>query len=190
MAPSPEEQTALEEAQLLAQIATGDRAAFRQLYDRYSGPLFSLAVRMTGDTGAAEELLQDVFLKIWRHAAAFEAGKSHPFTWAITITRRTCIVHILRRRYRPALIGSDELLSVAAADSVHRAAETSDQVAQLHTALTTLPADQRRVLELALFSEFTHAEIAAHLRAPIGTVKTWIRRGLLALRASLPSVAP
>lgn len=190
MGSSTEEQTAIEEAGLLARIAAGDRAAFRQLYDRYSRPLFSLAVRMTGDTGAAEELVQDVFLKIWRHAPAFDAGKSHPFTWAITITRRTCIDHLRRRRSRPGLASPDDLLTIAAPDSVHRSAETREQASQLHTALTALPADQRRVLELALFSEFTHAEIAAHLRAPVGTVKTWIRRGLLALRASLPSAAP
>lgn len=190
MVSPPEEQTAIEEVQLIAQIAAGDRAAFRQLYDRYSRPLFSLAVRMTGDTGAAEELLQDAFLKLWRHAGAFDPGKSRPFTWAITITRRTCIDHLRRRRRQPALTTPDDLPDLAAADSVHRAAETSDQVTQLRNALTTLPADQRRVLELALFSEFTQAEIAAQLRAPIGTVKTWIRRGLLALRASLPSSTP
>jgi RNA polymerase sigma-70 factor (ECF subfamily) len=129
MVPSPEEQTALEEAQLLAQIATGDRAAFRQLYDRYSRPLFSLAVRMTGDTGAAEELLQDAFLKIWRHADAFDAGKSHPFTWAITITRRRCIDHLRWRRRQPTLTTPDDLPAFAAPDSVHRTAETRDQVA-------------------------------------------------------------
>ncbi|HEX2860942.1 MAG TPA: sigma factor, partial [Lacunisphaera sp.] len=81
----------VEEARLLAAIAGGDRPAFRDLYGRYSPALLALAVRLVGDTGTAEEILQDTFVKIWRHAGSFDARKSRPFTWAVTILRRTCI---------------------------------------------------------------------------------------------------
>lgn len=190
--PSPEEQAAIDEACLLAQIAVGDRAAFRALYARYSRPLFSLAVRMTGDPGAAEELLQDVFLKIWRSAARFDARKSRPFTWAITITRRTCIDHLRRHRREPPAVSLGEttgLVDLPAPDSVRQSAEASEDASRLRAALADLPVSQRHVLELALFSHFSHTEIAAQVGEPVGTVKTWIRRGLLALRATLNPLA-
>jgi len=100
--PSPPKNAAvIEEACLLARMGVGDREAFRELYSRYSAPLFSLAVRMVGDFGQAEELVQDTFLKIWRNAASFDPRRSRPFTWAVTITRRTCIDHLRKRRHNP-----------------------------------------------------------------------------------------
>src|SRR5690606_24479320 len=87
-----------DEVHLLGRIAAGDRDAFRQLYQRYSAPLFSLAIRVVGDNGVAEEALQDTFVKIWRHAADYDPRKSRPFTWAVTILRRTCIDHVRKQR--------------------------------------------------------------------------------------------
>ena len=94
----PENAAAIEEGGLLALTGQGDREAFRLLYARYSAPLFSLAVRIVGNTGEAEELMQDAFVKIWKNAASFDSRKSRPFTWAVTIMRRTCIDHLRKRR--------------------------------------------------------------------------------------------
>src|SRR6187402_1207761 len=93
-----------EEIALLAAIAGGGREAFRELYSRYSAPLFSLALRFVGDNGTAEEVLQDTCLKIWRNAGSYDAQKSRPFTWAVTILRRTAIDHLRKHRRTPVAL--------------------------------------------------------------------------------------
>jgi RNA polymerase sigma-70 factor (ECF subfamily) len=185
----PENEAVIEEARLLAQTGAGDREAFRLLYSRYSAPLFSLAVRLVGNTGEAEELLQDSFLKIWRNAASYDSRKSRPFTWAVTIVRRTCIDHLRKRRHIPVTIPlpADTVATpeYSTNETVRHATETREDSERLLGALAEISPNQRRALELALFSEMTHAEIAQRLEQPVGTVKSWIRRGLLDLRSTL-----
>lgn len=189
MEPDPEDKSVAEEAFLLARAASGDRGAFRELYSRYSGPLFGVAVRLMGNRPEAEEQLQDAFVKIWQNAPSFDRRKSRPFTWAVTITRRTCIDRLRRRRHEvktTPLAGEAEASAVSLAEKGGpQAAEASEDSARLRLALSGIPPDQRGALELALFSEMTHAEIAQRLEQPVGTVKSWIRRGLLGLRATL-----
>jgi len=187
--PHPENEAVVEEALLLAQAGSGDREAFRALYSRYSAPLFSLAVRIVGDVGEAEEVLQDAFVKIWRNAASYDSRKARPFTWAVTILRRTCF-DLLRKRRR--LLPTSPLRAEDAApegpssgDIVRRDADVREDTERMRGALEDAPAAQRRALELALFSGMTQAEIAQRLGQPVGTVKSWIRRGLLDLRANL-----
>lgn len=191
--PAPEKDTAKEIA-LLAAIAAGDRDAFRELYARYSPALFSLALRLLNDYATAEEALQDAFVKIWRHAATYDGRKSRPFTWAVTILRRTCFDRIRRQRHAPAMVTlpDDEAatLEFTAGENTRHAAEAHETTGLLRTALATVVAPRRTALELALFSHLTHAEIAARLAQPVGTVKTWIRRGLLDLRATLNPPPP
>ena len=170
-------------------MGAGDRAAFRDLYGRYSAPLFSLAVRLVNDRSAAEELLQDAFVKIWHHASDYDARKSRPFTWAVTIVRRTCIDYLRTRRTAPTLLplatdmgGSS---TFATTETPRRFADANDASSQVQEALADISPDQRQALELALYSELTHAEIARRLNQPVGTIKTWIRRGLLSLRTTL-----
>jgi RNA polymerase sigma-70 factor (ECF subfamily) len=183
--PGTENQAAVEESQLLARTGAGDREAFRELYSRYSRPLYSLAVRLIGDAGEAEEQLQDAFLKIWQNAAAYDPQKSRPFTWAVTITRRTCIDRLRRRRLQVPTtpLAGEEASSAAPAPD--RGAEAREDSERLRGALADVPAGQRTALELALFSALTHFEIARQLDQPVGTVKSWIRRGLLGLRTTL-----
>jgi RNA polymerase sigma-70 factor (ECF subfamily) len=191
---SSQDNDASDEIRLLAAVAAGDRDSFRQLYSRYSAPLFSLAIRLVGDNGAAEEALQDAFVKIWRHAPSYDARKSRPFTWAVTILRRNCID--LLRRQRRAPIGvplpEDDIVpaELATRETTRYVTETNEMTARLHGALATVSSPQRDVLELALFSTLTHAEIAARLSQPVGTIKTWIRRGLLGLHDRLRESAP
>lgn len=185
---------ATEEIQLLAGIAAGDRAAFRELYTRYSAPLFSLAIRLVGDHGAAEEALQDTFVKIWRGAHAYDPRKSRPFTWAVTILRRTCIDHLRKHRRAPAAVPlpDDESAQhgLFTRENIRRTAETREATDLVNSILSTIAQPQRSALELALYSTLTHSEIAARLSQPVGTIKTWIRRGLLDLRASLKDATP
>jgi RNA polymerase sigma-70 factor (ECF subfamily) len=184
----PENEAIIEEACLLAQAGVGDREAFRQLYARYSAPLLSLAVRLVGNLGEAEELLQDAFVKIWRNAASYDPRKSRPFTWAVTVTRRTCIDHLRKRQRLPVttpLADDESAADRAAGDAVRNSAEAREDSERLRGALAEAPPKQRQALELALFSEMTHVEIAERLEQPVGTVKSWIRRGLLDLRTTL-----
>jgi RNA polymerase sigma-70 factor (ECF subfamily) len=180
-----------EEIALLAAIAGGGREAFRDLYGRYSAPLFSLALRFVGDTGTAEEVLQDSFLKIWRHAGSYDAQKSRPFTWAVTILRRTAIDRLRQQKRTPAALPlpTDDLVpaELALGESARRTTEANETSARVRSVLATLASPQRDALELALFSTLTHAEIATRLAQPPGSVKTWIRRGLHELRQTLSS---
>ena len=191
--PSPDRDLP-EEIQLLAAIGRGDRGAFRELYTRYSAPLFTLALRLVGDAGAAEEVLQDSFVKIWRHAATYDARKSRPFTWSVTILRRTAIDHLRRHRHDAGAVAlpTDDLAPVefSTGETARRAADAKDVAARVHGVLITIAPPQRDALELALFSTLTHAEIATHLAQPLGSVKTWIRRGLGQLRTTLNESAP
>jgi RNA polymerase sigma-70 factor, ECF subfamily len=192
--PDPERTAAAEESILLARVAGGDRDAFRLLYARYSGPLLSFAVRLVGNIGEAEEQLQDAFVKIWRHSSSYDSRKARPFTWAVTILRRTCIDHLRKHRRLPATLPlpADETTvnGFSAGDTVRQAAESREDSERLRVALAVTPQNQRRALELALFSEMTHTEIARLLEQPVGTVKSWIRRGLLDLHATLTDPTP
>jgi RNA polymerase sigma-70 factor (ECF subfamily) len=180
---------ASEEIRLLADVADGDRAAFRELYTRYNAPLFSLAIRLLGDHGAAEEALQDAFVKIWRSAHAYDGRKSRPFTWAVTILRRTCIDYLRKHRRAPAAVPlpGDDFASpeLQTRENIRRTTENREMTELLRSSLSTIARPQRNALELALYSTLTHSEIAARLSQPVGTIKTWIRRGLLDLRATL-----
>ena len=189
---SPDNEVA-EEIALLAAIGNGDRTAFRQLYARYSAALFSLALRFVGDHGAAEEVLQDACVKLWLHAAHYDERKSRPFTWAVTLLRRTAIDYLRKKGRQPNLGPLPEdgtcLSELSTDENIHQTTEAHEAAECLRGALALLDAPQREALELALFSTLTHAEIATRLTQPPGSVKTWIRRGLFELRATLHTFA-
>ena len=191
---SSSENEVREETGWLVAAGRGDRAAFRQLYARYSAPLFSLALRFVGDHGAAEEVLQDAFVKIWRHASGYDARKSRPFTWAVTIVRRTAIDHLRKHRHTPLFNlrpdDADVPVEPATRETVRQTTEARETTERVRGILSAIAPPQRDALELALFSTLTHAEIARRLAQPAGTVKTWIRRGLLELRATLNASMP
>ena len=178
------------EIELIQRIANGDQAAFAALYDRLSPILYSMALRMMNDASEAEDVLQDGFVYIWQRANTFDASRGSPISWAITIVRHKAI-----DRLRVRLRG--ERLRERASASPELASDKDDQSAlepflrerraQVKSALTQLPGEQREALQLAFFSGLTHQQIAAKIAAPLGTVKARIRRGLLQLRQLLQS---
>jgi len=176
--------------EMLAHAARGDQQAFAQLYDRLSGPLYSLAVKMLGDVNEAQDALQDVFIQVWRRAASYDPAQSSVFSWAMLMTRSRIIDRLRARgrRLRVATASTDDNDSTPAAvdaSAVQNTADTvgrNDEAMRVRIILDKLPADQRQAIELAFFSELTHHEIAAQLNQPLGTVKARIRRGLLKLR--------
>ena len=187
--PPPEERQ-LEDARLLRLVAEGDKIAFAELYDRFSGPLYATALRVIRDATEAQDIVHDTFVTLWEKASSFEAGRGTAFAWALTLVRNRAIDRVRMRRRRaelltssaPADLGYDEDLSgTAAADQ----AILGDEATAVRAAVATLPADQKRALELAFFSGLTQQQIAEKLSEPLGTVKARIRRGLIKLRDSL-----
>lgn len=178
--------TDLSEADLLASIAHGDRLAFSQFYDRLSGLLFSLAVRILRDQTTAEDVTQEVFIQIWEKASSYHPELGKPLTWVITLTRNRAIDRLR------AIQRGQNLVAAAtedqAADSATAPARPSigiDTSILIRSAVTQLPPDQRQAIELAFFGGLTQAEIAATLNEPLGTIKARIRRGMLKLRETL-----
>lgn len=179
-----------EQVRLIAAMARGEKAAMAALYDQLSGPLYSLACRMLGDTGEAQDLTQDIFLQLWRTAASYEAGRGSVFAWAVTLTRNRAIDRIRTRQRR------SELLTAAAPDLQPAPAGDPDTAgsvgrreksAAVRSALAELAPDQQQAIELAFFGGLTQQEIAARLNEPLGTIKARIRRGLLKLKDRLPA---
>jgi RNA polymerase sigma-70 factor, ECF subfamily len=176
--------------EVLALVARGDQRAFSRLYDRLSGPLYSLALRMLGDAAEAQDALQDVFLQLWRRAGSYDADQSSVFSWAILMTRSRVIDRLRARgrRLRVVSASTDDDASRAAiadASTVESAADTADrneEAVRVRSSVSKLPAEQREAIEMAFFNDLTHDEIAAALGQPLGTIKARIRRGLLKLR--------
>ena len=188
----PPSQQELDRA-MLAQAANGDQRAFSQLYDRLSGPLYSLAIRMLGDSAEAQDALQDVFLQIWRRAGNYNVDQSSVFSWAMLIARSRVIDRLRARgrRLRVVVSSTDddnaitESVNASVSESAADTADRNDEAGRVRSNLNQLPADQREALELAFFNDLTHHEIAARLNQPLGTIKARIRRGLLKLREKL-----
>ena len=181
-----DQQTAEEsQAQLLLRIAAQDAQALAEFYDLTAKPLFSLAVRILGDVSEAEEVIQDVFVQIWKNAPSFAPLLGPAFYWALSITRNRSIDRLRTRQRRARLIENlenDAAANVPASQVADQGALEADDSALVRTTLNSLPADQRRVIEMAFFGGLTHQEIAEALKEPLGTIKARIRRGLLKLR--------
>ena len=180
-----------EQRELLAAMARGDRNALAGLYDQLAGPLYSLAFRMLGDNGEAQDLVQDIFLQVWRSAATYEPGRGSVFSWMATLTRNRAIDRIRMRKRRSELLGNaaPELQPSALGGEEDSAGSLwlREKSAAVRSALAELAPDQRQAIELAYFSGLTQQEIAAKLSEPLGTIKARIRRGLLRLKDRLPA---
>lgn len=173
---------ALHDSELARRVAAKDRAAFLALYDRYAGRVYGLCLRVLREPGAAEEVSQETFLKLWARAGQFDPRRGALLSWLLTIARRTALDRLRREARRPAL--QDQ----ADADDIFRhipdPATQSEEArwGTLRMALQQLPAAQRAAIELAYYQGLSHREIAEHLEVPLGTVKTRLRLGMQRLR--------
>lgn len=175
------------QAQLLRRIAARDKEALTDLYDQTSAAIYSMAWRMLGSAHDAEEMVQETFVQIWERAGLFDPALGSALTWALGITRNRCIDWIRAHRRRARLLEDvgEETNAAAAADVDAMAGLSVEELGKVRSAVRALPADQRQAIELAFFGGLTHQEIAEQLRAPLGTVKARIRRGMLKLREAL-----
>ena len=169
------------DASLVSAIASGDESAMGQLYDRYSPIVYSTALRVLGDAGMAEDLLQEIFMQLWRNPAAFDSKRGTLAPWLAAITRNRAIDWLRRRR--PETPVTDVALSTE--PDLASQTELAFSVGKIRTMLDSMPKTQRDALEMAYFEGLTHSEIAARTGQPLGTIKTRIRSGLLALRTAL-----
>lgn len=174
---------------LLTDTSQGDQRAFRELYEATSSHLYGVLVRILQRRDWAEEALQDCYLRVWRKADSYAPDKGAPLTWLMTIARYRALD--LLRAKRPEIEMPDEddapPMSFAADNSLDpetRAVEY-EGLGQLSDCLQHLGAEQRQSVLLAYYEGYTHAELAKTLKAPLGTVKSWVRRGLLQLRECL-----
>lgn len=166
------------DAALVAAIRSGDEQAMAQLYDRYSGVVYSVALRVLGDTGAAEDILQDIFMQLWRNPDAFDASRGSLPAWLAVIARNRAIDSLRKRRPEEEI--SDLVVSVE--PDLARGAEWSRVLDKIRGVLGSMPGPQRSALEMSFFEGLTHSEIAEKTGEPLGTIKTRIRAGLLLLR--------
>jgi RNA polymerase sigma-70 factor (ECF subfamily) len=167
--------------ELLAAIADGDERALAELYDRYGGVAYGLAVRIVRDPALAQDAVQDGFLAAWRTAAAYDARRGKAQTWLLTLVHRRA-VDVVRREERRRADPLEADATVAAADATDEQASLREQRRAVQRALAQLPADQREALELAYYGGLTQSELADRLGIPLGTVKSRVFAGLAALR--------
>jgi RNA polymerase sigma-70 factor (ECF subfamily) len=171
---------------LLQQIAGGDRDAFGRFYDRYATLAFTFALRLLGSQSDAADLVQEIFLQVWRQAQAYTPERGSPEAWLITMTRSRAIDKLRSRRRREMnVLTPDDPSRVERVAQVGRPTEASEAKLTVQGSLAKLPEAQRLVLELAYFDGLTQSEIAARLGEPLGTVKTRMRAGLERLREVL-----
>jgi len=170
----------------LGQVALGDQPAFKQLYQATSAHLLGVAMLVLRRRERAEEVLQEAFVNIWHNAGGYAQTGASPMSWLITIVRNKALDHLRSSRQADTHVSLDEHESVASErpDPLALLTQASGELG-LRTCLDKLDAPLRQSLALAYYEGQTHDEVARHLRAPLGTVKTWLRRGIERLRACL-----
>ncbi|HZY19092.1 MAG TPA: sigma-70 family RNA polymerase sigma factor [Ramlibacter sp.] len=180
---------------IAARARPGDgEAALRELYDLTSSKLYGVALRVAGNRDWAEDVLQDAYLNVWRIAGDYRASLSPPMAWMGVIVRSRALDFLRRRaseRADAALELDDAIAETVAGDAANPmdTSQASEQAWALHECLRKLESRQREVVSLAYLRDLSHSELAEQLRLPLGTVKTWIRRGLEQLRGCMARFA-
>lgn len=178
-------------ATLLARVALGDQRAFADLYRQASAHLYAVAVRIVRNGPVAEEVLQEAFVSVWHHAGTYDAAKSQPITWLTSIVRNRCLDQLRRREVDTVSVPAGDEDGAPAWDPpsdgptpVELLLAGADARA-LRNCVDALEAGPRQAIALAFFQGLSHAELARQLSEPLGTVKSWVRRGLERLRRCL-----
>ena len=176
---SPARGDAADEMRLVARIRAGDEHAMSELYDRYSKVVYAVALRALQDAAGAEDVLQDVFLQLWRNPDAFDASRGSLAAWLAVIARHRAIDRVRKRRPETDI----EDCVIASATDLGNETERSLVIEKVRVVLNEMSPDQRTAMEMAFFEGLTHTEIAEKTGEPLGTIKTRIRSGLQQLRA-------
>jgi RNA polymerase sigma-70 factor (ECF subfamily) len=179
------------DAALVHLLLQNDVGAFEKLYDKYSRVVYSLVLRIVQQTGPAEEVVQDVFLQVWRNSAQYDENRGPFFPWLITLARNRALdsLRLKSERQRRLENQTDELFSVVVAPQYEKDLDDKRRAERIRSLVGGLKPEQKRAIELAYFQGLSHSEIAAELKEPLGTVKSWIRNGLLRLKEGLQTAS-
>jgi len=170
----------------LARVAAGDRVALQTVYRLTSAKLFGLCARILGDRAEAEDVLQDIYMTVWRKAAGFDPTRASPITWLVAIARNRAIDRLRSRGSARRFAPIDAAAEVAdGAPTPEIAVEDSEAYARLHGCLQALAGHERSALNGAFFDGNTYEELAVRMNVPLGTMKSWIRRAMIKLKACL-----
>ncbi len=175
----------LTDISLLQRIGAHDTSALAELYDRHCRLLFGLILRIVRDRAEAEEILQEVFVRVWTRAETYDVGLGGPLPWIVRVARHLAIDRLRARQSRGAIdapgsvVGAEPAANIQSADG---AVLTAERQGALADALAGLPEEQRQLIEAAFFEGYTHSELARRFGLPLGTVKTRIRAGMIAMR--------
>jgi RNA polymerase sigma-70 factor (ECF subfamily) len=185
----------------LARAGLGDRAAFEALYRATSGTLLGVVLRIVPDRAQAEDVLQEVYVSVWRHAGGFDAARAQPMTWLGSVARHAAIDSLRRAQARVPTVSSHRV-SDSGDDDIDLADQTPSEDAgplqllqsaaeqrQVVHCVGRLSAEQQQCVALAFYQGLSHSEVADHLVQPLGTVKSWLRRALQSLKACLDHAA-
>jgi RNA polymerase sigma factor (sigma-70 family) len=173
-------------AAALERIPGGDRAALQTVYRLTSAKLFGVALRILGERSEAEDVLQEVYVTVWRKAADFDPGRASPMTWLIAIARNRSIDRLRATRQSRRMEPIDAATEVADTSPVaDRALESAQDHARLHDCLGGLAGHERAALRGAFFDGNTYEDLAERMKVPIGTMKSWIRRAMIKLKSCL-----
>lgn len=176
------QETAIQISQLPALLKAKSREGFAYLYDRYSGAVYGIICKIVKHEPAGEELLQDVFVKVWKNIEQFDESKGSLFTWLLNIARNTCIDYLRSRNHKFSMLtaGNGEPEMEKTGDTVHT---YHTEHSELRTLAYKLDAKYRQVIDLVYFWGYSQDEVAKMLNMPLGTVKTRSRTGIQHLRA-------
>ena len=179
------------DATLMQQLLRRDVSAFEELYERHSRIVYSLVLRILRQGSTAEEVVQDVFLQLWRNSARYDV--SRPLVpWLLTLARNRALDHLRLKseRQRRREEQTEEFPQIAAAaPEYEKALDEKRRAERVRALIGSLPAAQKKAIELAYFEGLSHSEIAASLNEPLGTVKSWIRNGLMRLKEGLQATS-
>ncbi len=175
------QQPSRDDGALIASIRAGNQNAMAELYDRYSSIVYAVAMRVLGDTAAAEDVLQEVFMQLWRNPGAFDASRGSLAPWLAVIARNRAVDALRKRRPQDDI----ENVTLSVEPDMAAEADRSRVAGKVRAVLNQMPVPQRSALEMAYFEGYSHAEIAEKTGEPLGTIKTRIRAGLMLLRKAV-----
>jgi RNA polymerase sigma-70 factor (ECF subfamily) len=176
---------------LVERFLRKDVGAFEELYDRHSRIVYALVLRILQQGSTAEEVVQDVFLHLWRNAGQYQADRGPFVPWLLTLARNRALDHLRLKseRQRRREDQTEELPAIAHAPEYEKALDEKRRAERVRSLMATLSAPQKKAIELAYFEGLSHSEIAESLHEPLGTVKSWIRNGLIRLKEGLQAAS-